>query len=712
MAMRRDGLGEGWNRLGLLAWLALSGCTPDATEAQTVEKAVLSAPAGTPPLTVPRAIFGDVVLGASEWLEVGDRVRVETTAAETAISNTGAGITRVGSEATIGSVVSQGPIDLRDRARVLGSVQSATSVSVGSAVSVGGGTQIAAIGTMLNLEVPSQELGALQGDVRLEPGQSRIVAPGAYGVLAIKQQSTVKLSAGSYRFTEIMGDSGSRIEVDSTCGLVNVFVEQKLYFRSAIVDSGALGGAGLAILYTGTETAHVEAPFKGFVVAPSSELILNSGTHVGRFFARRLRVQAGATIIPDFSVTPPMSYCDGASLAPGPYCEFGLCCPSENAESHPQLSATCNQTAFSECLVGTMAADRLSSDTKLFFGRGGTDHLADSGTRKVLIGGDGDDALCASAASVLQGGPGDDVFRTSASGATVLPGGGADRIDVAAGTSITIATFDACEWASGDTLVLGVGATATLHTQLSRDEFLARGVTIPAGVDVRFANGNRCMSDCAGAPLCGAGEQCVDRGPLGVSCMAFSEAPVVLSVADAFFGLNPEARAQLEEFLGKILAGEHLGLAPAELRAKASLLVPALSQVARTEPPSAFRNACIEALGSLYTEGSVAELRDIAKLEPPSLNEPYLVPHMNVGEGMWFVGSATAVRWLGARAAKGDADADAALLDIAANGPKYARELAGRTYLRRDDGPSRRAILASALPADSQYVIQLQGRVL
>jgi hypothetical protein len=76
-----------------------------------------------------------------------------------------------------------------------------------------------------------------------------------------------------------------------------VRVREAFFFRGQIQHTGNDGGMRLAVAYDGTQTAHVEQPFSGAILAHKAELVLSSHQHVGRFFAKRLRVQSDARIV-------------------------------------------------------------------------------------------------------------------------------------------------------------------------------------------------------------------------------------------------------------------------------------------------------------------------------------------------------------------------------------------------------------------------------
>src|SRR5690606_33926197 len=134
------------------------------------------------------------------------------------------------------------------------------------------------------------------GNMNVEPGQTVELQPGRYGDLTVKQNATAKLSPGEYSFGRMQIENGAFIQTDEACAVSRVRARTSLTFRGKVKTSGDFGGYRLVVSVEGTETAHVETGFDGWIIAPNAELILSSQTHSGRFMAKRLRVQSQATI--------------------------------------------------------------------------------------------------------------------------------------------------------------------------------------------------------------------------------------------------------------------------------------------------------------------------------------------------------------------------------------------------------------------------------
>lgn len=252
----------------------------------------------TPMMVFESALQAGVVLAASDWLEVGDRVVLRTSTGSPApLANSGDGTTKVGVEAQVGSIWSAGPVDLRDRAVVQGNV-SAPSVTTGQNSSVSGVVEGPPSDPTRNMTGVPEELEQLGGDIHLEPGQQEHLEPGAYGHLMVKPGATVFLrSGGTYKFKSFTAESNaSVVELSTECEPVLIHVEDSFIHRGTLNETSVTDPLGLLIFYEGQSTAHVESPFVGSILAPNAELNLTAANHVGRFLAKRLRVQAGATI--------------------------------------------------------------------------------------------------------------------------------------------------------------------------------------------------------------------------------------------------------------------------------------------------------------------------------------------------------------------------------------------------------------------------------
>lgn len=242
-----------------------------------------------------QAVDAGALVAATDWLELGDRVQLRQNGLYASASNTGSGVTRVGSDARVGSVFSGGLVDLRDRAYVGGGVF-APQLSRGNQTTVLGGIHPAPTGVQDLLASIAWPAEAVE-DVRLEPGQTVTLEPGSHGALEVKAGATVRLVAGRHFFRSWMIHSQATIEVESECEPVVALVRDGLFFRGRVVEFGGDDpGVGLLVRYEGAQTAHVESPLRADILAPSSELIVGAYTHEGHFFAQRLRIQSGAIV--------------------------------------------------------------------------------------------------------------------------------------------------------------------------------------------------------------------------------------------------------------------------------------------------------------------------------------------------------------------------------------------------------------------------------
>jgi hypothetical protein len=465
-------------------------------------------------LAVPTAAFEQgAILAASEWLEVGDRVVVGAPGMRPPVSNSGSGQVRIGVEAQVGDVFSAGFVRLEDRSIVQGRVLHTGSLSVGNSVTTGGTTQ-GPIGPLTVLNFPATNFLDGVASVMLEPGQQRTLPPGDYGTLAAKTNTVVRLSTGTYRFREWMIEPGARFELDSVCGPVRVLTSTSLYFRGAIAEraDSPRGGAGIVLEHLGTNTAHIEAPFVGSIAAPRAELILNATTHTGRFFARRLRVQAGARIVPGPTTLPGSCAASGSGTAL-PECQDGLCCVADATKAH---ATACGGDGVAACIYGGPGGDALravewgqtSEGHVIAFGGPGADRF-DGGERLVAFaGGDGDDIACSqgSSGSYLVGGAGSDYLRTTGRTTVVHPGPGADVVDLGPGDDfVVIASL--CEIAPGDRIT-DAGGTNVIYSPVTRATLEAAGLSLVGNFEVELTPQLECHASCGGHLGCPLSHVC------------------------------------------------------------------------------------------------------------------------------------------------------------------------------------------------------------
>ena len=229
-------------------------------------------------------------------MELGDRVVLGETGAFGAASNVGSGVLRVGTDAKIGGLWSAGPVDLRDRAHIYGDVK-APQVWKGNGVTIDGSTA-SSPGDVAPIDIDAFELPQSGGDINLEPDTKRVLAPGSYGTLSVKSRARLVLGAGDYSFASVHIEPQGKIVLKAGCPKTRIESRQALFFRGYINPKTSDGAeAAPSFVHRGTQAAHIEAPFRGEVLAPNAEVILSSHQHAGRVFAKQVRIQAGGSLV-------------------------------------------------------------------------------------------------------------------------------------------------------------------------------------------------------------------------------------------------------------------------------------------------------------------------------------------------------------------------------------------------------------------------------
>lgn len=701
--------------LGVCGALTATGCSVRDEEPLPLRSQRQLVSSTTIAVSVFASVLPRAALAATDWIEIGDRVVVGETAD---LVNSGGGTLRVGVDAVVGSVWSKGPIDLRDRATVKGTAKSETSIAKPSSAVVTGGHSTSPIGATLEVIVPAEELGASQGDVRLEPGQTRNLVPGAYGVLAIKQNSIVRLGSGTYLFKEIMGDSGSKIEVDSLCAPVKVHVQEKLIFRSNIQEVSGRAGGGLAIAYSGPATAHVESAYKGTIFAPNAELILSSHIHEGRFFAKRLRVQPGATITPTFAIVAGTACGSEAPAIDASECVDGLCCAEDGVKA--QVSGCVPSSTTASCLYGSSGADVVNAvDWKLngtghfmaFTGPG--DDVIDARGRKVaLTAGAGDDVICGSANdSYLLGGDGEDLIRTSGSGRVVVyPGGGRDDLRLGPGDDI-IMVADLCEISPGE-IWTDSGGDNYVYSEFSRDQLEAAGLELHGTFQFVTVNALGCHAACGGHSGCPLTDQCGVDETGAEKCLP-GQWDSELVVSDWTQGAYEDVPADVRQLIFDYLDAPHGTTerqdALAALRARRDDVVRAIdAELRKIDPLNVFqwREVQVELLGVLGGRVAATLLRDLVLTPPPVFPDAdALVHHDSRAEKDGLI-RRQAVQGLARMAHAGLPAGIAALDDILANGDDGSGvDEAVVQYKSLGQSPERLQRLRSLLPPDKHDLV-------
>jgi RHS repeat-associated protein len=249
---------------------------------------------------LPRGVpLRDVTLGADGGLAVHDGVQVKTVAgAFTGVSNTGTQDLNLGVDSLVGNSWSAGTATLRNRARVNGFLKVTGALSLQAGAQVTGTTIQQAVLTPFaekrwTVAFPSTP----QPDVILEPDTLRSITPGGYGRVHVKSRARLTLAAGIYYFDELTLEPQAILEIQNGPAAVSIYVRTRLIHRGAITEQTP-SKPNVLFGYAGTETATIEAPFRGMLVAPRAIINLASTGvgHTGSFFGKVIEAHQWTTI--------------------------------------------------------------------------------------------------------------------------------------------------------------------------------------------------------------------------------------------------------------------------------------------------------------------------------------------------------------------------------------------------------------------------------
>jgi hypothetical protein len=297
----------GWGALAFCT--ALLGCgsspsqapAPDSRESTgTVDQAL------SPPTTITiyfptGATLANTVLSATNLLSIGPGAVVGKQGDSLAVADFGSQLpTVLPSLSTVnGNVSSVAPVVVQTGAVVTGNVQSAGTILELPGATVKGTVTpqkpVAQTPFSWTVNLPSTN----QGAVTVLPGQSRVLAPGAYGALTTLPGSTLSLSAGTYFFTAFDAQLASTIKVDESAGPVLIYDTGAPLLFGAWQPSGGTTKTNLLFVSLGTAEVQVGSPLAGTLVAPNAEVDLDLllAPDVGQVFASHVDLFAAQTIL-------------------------------------------------------------------------------------------------------------------------------------------------------------------------------------------------------------------------------------------------------------------------------------------------------------------------------------------------------------------------------------------------------------------------------
>jgi len=287
--------------LALCASVFIAGCSGPDHGVETARTSTLSQQLSTVvdvPFP-PELISGGYAICATGSLKINDRATVKRPDGTFApIMSMGTATTEIGADAKTGAVWSKGPVFLRERSQVQG------SLLTGGTLSTQNGTMVTGTVTQnANLQIPNMvtlrvTLPSPGASVSLEPNQSRDLGPGSYGAISVKSGATLRLVPGSYYVTSLTLEPSSKITFSSENGPVQLFIRDTYIHRGTITDT-ASASPRILLAYLGTAMIPVEAPLSGILLAPNAAVQLASVTaaHNAELLAKDVQLFEGASFV-------------------------------------------------------------------------------------------------------------------------------------------------------------------------------------------------------------------------------------------------------------------------------------------------------------------------------------------------------------------------------------------------------------------------------
>jgi len=285
-------------RASALVALLLAACGPsseDDASVRSTSQAIQGEQSLAFSFKLPTGLVPEDVSASSVGLlKVGDRALV------TGISVSSTGKVEIRNDAKTGTVFAKQNIQLLDRAKVSGNATAGGVVQLGNGAVVTGTKTNGANLSFKEFSWTATSPQASQGNISLEPDTSRVLAPNTYGNLTVKSRAKLSLEAGVYVFNTVLIEPQAKLLIDSTLGPVQVYVKTGLTFRGSIVPE-TTGIPRVLFGYTGPQTALIEAPFTGALIAPAAEVRFQAALPKGH----NAFIHAKSLVLePDTKLTP------------------------------------------------------------------------------------------------------------------------------------------------------------------------------------------------------------------------------------------------------------------------------------------------------------------------------------------------------------------------------------------------------------------------
>lgn len=273
-------------------------------------------PAGTAP--------HDLVVGASERLDISDRVTLLRDGAPAAVysaqGGVGVGDVELGVNTIVAAVTAGDDVSLSSGARVTGDVVAGGLIHK-QAGAVVGGAELEEQAVETDVISWREQRPNLKGDILLEPTATKAIVPGAYGAVRVQSGADLYLRAGKYFFATLTVEPGAELILEDTGGPVFIYVESALTHRGIIRGLGARV-PDLLVGFSGEGTALIEGGLPGTLVAPNGTVRLQpapAGGHQGAYYAEELVIEPDTVVQhrafpwevvlpPDLSGIPPVRF--------------------------------------------------------------------------------------------------------------------------------------------------------------------------------------------------------------------------------------------------------------------------------------------------------------------------------------------------------------------------------------------------------------------
>jgi len=246
-------------------------------------------PASVPSQGIAMILFRSPIFSALDSIQLGDRAQLQSSPnLPSLLVNWGSAVVDIGADTRLGSILAVGPVTLRDRALVDGSIQTASTVTrqtgtvVTETVTENATLQLPTVPSITTAWPSSPQAGFI-----VPSGTQASKDAGAFGDVAVQSGGTLTLSAGTYFFGSLVLEAGGVIR---TTGATVIEVRDSLALRAKILDSSG-NTASISLRYRGTAAATVEQSFRGSILSPSAQLILGSSgaqEYRGQFLGKQL----------------------------------------------------------------------------------------------------------------------------------------------------------------------------------------------------------------------------------------------------------------------------------------------------------------------------------------------------------------------------------------------------------------------------------------